>query len=576
MTLDTWFGSEEEPTLGFLDLPESGSARGAVVICAPLGHEHVIGYRGLRLLGQELAERGIAAFRFDYLGEGDASGRSAGADAPERWLRTIEQAVAYLRAAGIENIALAGLTSGALLAASALPRLSDLRGLVLWDPVLSGSKFLRRQKSIHRMTVGTDDDDVTDVVPLLSLTLHPEAATWLEGARISSEAIEAAGIPTLLVARRADDDKPDLTRLRASAPALLEARIVDGQEAYLDVASSIAQIPAATIAEIVDWVDARVPAESTPVHPVVRLEARVATAPDGVPIVERLGRFGPHRLLTIETVLDDGAGCDGRGVVIMQPAAAEHRTGPGRFQVTLARELAAQGYRAVRYDRRISGETTAVVATEPNMVLAREWVDDADDLARFYGAAAPLGLVGICSGAWMTGRTAPVVSARLTVMLDINYYRTPPLRPGQYADRARQDQHGEPKLGPVRHAIREVIPRWLWRAVSFTQVFNDPMIMLAPVSRIPGGTLALLLAPEDVEVLRKNRGAEAIARLRARGGDVRVVEYEAGDHAMFGETLRATALADVMALVTETLPAARPAAAESAVVPATPSAPRSR
>ncbi|MDP3209803.1 MAG: hypothetical protein Q8M65_11690, partial [Rhodoglobus sp.] len=104
--IDTWFGTEAEPTLGFLDLPESGTARGAVVICPPLGHEHVIAYRALRLLGQELAERDIAAFRFDYLGQGDASGESAVADAPDRWLRTIEQAVAYLRSAGIEHIVL--------------------------------------------------------------------------------------------------------------------------------------------------------------------------------------------------------------------------------------------------------------------------------------------------------------------------------------------------------------------------------------------------------------------------------------------------------------------------------------
>lgn len=556
MTLDTWFGSEAEPTLGFLDLPESGRARGAVVICPPLGHEHVIAYRGLRLLGQQLADRDIAAFRFDYLGEGDASGQSAVADAPERWVRTIEHAVAYLRSAGMENIALAGLTSGALLAASALPRLTGLSGIVLWDPVLAGSKFLRRQKSIHRMTVGTDDDAVTDVVPLLSLTLHPEAATWLEGARVTTDLIEGAGIPSLVIARRVDEEKPELTRLIAAVDSL-EPRFVDGQEGFLDVASSIAEIPAHTITGIAEWVDARLPAALADVHPVVRLQARVATSPMGVPIVERLRRFGPHRLLTIETVLDDGAGdADGRGVVLMQPAAAEHRTGPGRFQVTLARDLAARGYRAVRYDRRVSGETTAVVATEPNMVLAREWVDDAEDLARFYAAAAPLGLVGICSGAWLAGRVAPVANARLTVMLDINYFRTPPLRPGVYAERARKDQHGEPKLGPVRHAVREIIPRWLWRAVSFTQVFNDPTIMLTPVSRIPGSTLALLLAPEDVEVLRKNRGAEAVARLRAQGGDVRVVEYEAGDHAMFGETLRATAHADILSLVESTLPAA--------------------
>ena len=309
--------------------------------------------------------------------------------------------------------------------------------------------------------------------------------------------------------------------------------------------------------------DARTPAAAVAVHPTVRLEARVATTACGASVVERLGRFGPHRLFTIETVLDDATDDDGRGAVVLQPAAAEHRSGPGRFQVTLARQLAANGYRAVRYDRRISGETTPVTATEPNMVLAREWVDDLEQLGRFYGATAPLGLVGICSGAWLAGRVAPLTKARLAVMLDINYYRSGPLRPGVYAGRARNDQHGEPTLGPVRHAIREIIPRWLWRAVSFTQVFNDPTIMLKPLARIPGGTVALLLAPEDVAVYRKNRGAEAVSRIRHRGADVRVVEYSAGDHAMFGERFREVTQAEVVALVGQTLPAATRSALRS-------------
>ncbi|MDP3208125.1 MAG: hypothetical protein Q8M65_03160, partial [Rhodoglobus sp.] len=68
-------------------------------------------------------------------------------------------------------------------------------------------------------------------------------------------------------------------------------------------------------------------------------------------------------------------------------------------------------------------------------------------------------------------------------------------------------------------------------------------------------TLALLMAPEDVEVYRKNRGAEAVARMRARGADIRVVEYAFGDHAMFGETFRGVTEGDVLALVKSTLPA---------------------
>ena len=79
--------------------------------------------------------------------------------------------------------------------------------------------------------------------------------------------------------------------------------------------------------------------------------------------------------------------------------------------------------------------------------------------------------------------------------------------------------------------------------------------MLTPIARIPGGTLALLLAPEDVEVYRKNRGTEVVDRLRSRGADIRVIEYATGDHALFGENFRDVTVDDVLAVVESTLPA---------------------
>ena len=135
-------------------------------------------------------------------------------------------------------------------------------------------------------------------------------------------------------------------------------------------------------------------------------EARVATAPDGTPIVERLTRFGPEQLFAIETVREDDGRRSAGGVFVLQPGSAEHRVGPGRFQVLAARELAARGTRAIRFDRRITGDSTPVRVGEPNLIFAEEWIDDVDSLVEHLVGDAPVAHVGLCSGAWVAARMA--------------------------------------------------------------------------------------------------------------------------------------------------------------------------
>ena len=287
MMIDTWFGNPGEPSLGFLHLPDDGNVTGAVVLCPPLGYDHVLSYRAMRFVAQELAARGLAALRFDYVGEGDSVGESGVEVAPERWMASIARAVEYLRESGTPNVALLGLGIGALLANEAAHAV-DVTALALWDPELSGRRWLRRQRSLYELTVGGRESSDTNA--LLYLTLHPRAAAWLSAREITPATLPV-GIDSLVVGRRALAEHPATLTLTNSLPARVEYRSVTGQEELLEVApGSDAVIPEETIVGIAEWLAERLAGESSSLTPVVTDRAVVGVSAEGIPIVEQLRR----------------------------------------------------------------------------------------------------------------------------------------------------------------------------------------------------------------------------------------------------------------------------------------------
>jgi alpha-beta hydrolase superfamily lysophospholipase len=555
--LDTWFGDPESPTLGFLHLPADGRVRGGVVLCPPLGYDQVLGYRALRFVGQELAARGFAALRFDYVGEGDASGESGARNAPELWMSSIARAAAYLRESGVENVALLGLGAGSLLANEAAGTV-DATALVLWDPELSGRRFLRKQRSLFELTVGSHGGP-SDPDALLSLKLHAEANAWLSAREITPASLPV-GVDTLIVGRRANDENPGTVRLTSGLPARAEYRSVIGQEELLEAPSALAVLPEETIAGMGDWLVERFPAASVRIDPVVADRAVVATAPDGTPIVERLRRVGPDELFVIETGRE---GDLDSGVVVLQPGAAEHRVGPGRFQVLAARELAQRGYRTIRFDRRVTGDTTEVRPGEPSLIFAEEWVDDTDRLIAEIASEDVVAHAGLCAGGWVAARMAERRSARLAVLFSPNYFKTAALRAGEYSDLTKSEKEGTRRFVGVKRLLRGALPGWAWPILSRLQLFHDPAVLLEASSRHAESTVALLLTPEDQENFGAHRGYAAVSRLQGRGADIRVTNYPYGDHSLFGEEVRSAMLADLLALVEETLPRSATLAAGS-------------
>src|SRR5258707_567166 len=70
-----YFDSRGETLFGWLHGPGHPAPQShGVVLCPPLGHEHLHSQRSLRHLADALAGAGFLVLRFDYRGTGDSAG----------------------------------------------------------------------------------------------------------------------------------------------------------------------------------------------------------------------------------------------------------------------------------------------------------------------------------------------------------------------------------------------------------------------------------------------------------------------------------------------------------------------
>lgn len=544
------------------------SSTTAVVVCPPLGQDHVVAYRTLRLLSEELSARGVASVRFDPSGTGD----SAPDDSPDAPVTSALTAAALLRDAGWARVVFVGLTSGALIAAEAARRLPGA-GLVVWDAPASGRAWVRRQRALATMSMGADRT-VGDRESLVGIDLAPGLADRLAAMTIGSD----GDGPVLAVTRPGAPVPPGL------APGAVH---VDppGTAELLDGTSMAARIPGGVVEVVADWArDAFVGAAGAPSGPdgldvpaasasteppgasdVDRLTAPVhlddhllVRHPDG-DVVDRVTTLGPDRLFAVESV---PAGAGPRlPVVVLHNGASEHRVGAADYQVDLARQLARDGVRVVRFDRRGTGESGPVSADELDLMFSQEWIDDQAAVVKAVragaaGAGDDLAVVGMCSGAWLAARSAPE-APRLVIEISPNDYRRKPAAPGAYVDAAREVED----VSAARHWARDRFNRWAppWLRLKLARrgPAGDVGAHLGPVVQA-GSRSVLVMSPLDAEVFDQLGGADAVEQL---GGGVEVVRVPEGDHSLFAPRMRATVAEIVRARVAEAFGTAGPGGA---------------
>jgi alpha/beta superfamily hydrolase len=168
-----FFGSSQQPLYGVYHPPKARvPRRTGVVLCYPLWQEYMRAHRAFRQLAMLLSKAGFAVLRFDYFATGDSGGAGEDGDVA-RWVADVGTAIDELKdMASVQKVSLVGLRVGAALAAAAAVRRTDLDQVLLWDPVVSGARFVEHVMARHGVTssngasgtIGVDGFPLTDAM----------------------------------------------------------------------------------------------------------------------------------------------------------------------------------------------------------------------------------------------------------------------------------------------------------------------------------------------------------------------------------------------------------------------------
>jgi len=146
-----YFGESEKLLFGCYHEPEAEPSRSVgVVLCYPMGHEYMQFHRAYRQLALHLSRAGFPVLRFDFFGCGDSAGNGEEGKI-HQWLADISSAIAETkRRSHVLKVCLVGLRLGGTLSMIQGAGREDIEGMVLWDPVVNGTAYVKKLRTLHQ------------------------------------------------------------------------------------------------------------------------------------------------------------------------------------------------------------------------------------------------------------------------------------------------------------------------------------------------------------------------------------------------------------------------------------------
>jgi len=408
-----YFGPDNKRLLGWLHRTNSPQqSNTGVVICPPLALEYMSTYRSMRYVADYFALAGIPSFRFDYHGTGDSSGSNDDGNRLDEWLWSIEQANSEIkRLTGCEKVGLFGLRMGATLAVLASEKIK-FDFLVLWAALESGRRYIREIRAVQMTGISQCSENSTSLLEAGGMVYWPETADAISKIDLTKMTPQAS---RMLVIPR--DDLRAKSKLvdgwRASGVNVEQAAYRGSADMLVDVLDAI--VPHDSITKIVKWVGEGVETQTEELRDVLHHDAATSALVDVgsttcCDVKESFVRFGKERdcfAILSEPVAPDNE--PNLPIVVIANSGANHRVGPGRLYVTIARELARMGFCSLRIDIPGLGDSIISERGREN----RDYIENSSEV--IHDAMKSFGvryqdyryiIAGLCSGAYASFHAA--------------------------------------------------------------------------------------------------------------------------------------------------------------------------
>jgi alpha-beta hydrolase superfamily lysophospholipase len=392
---------------GWLHRAAGPARRSGVVLCRPLGYEALCTYQTYAALAETLARAGFDVLRFDYQGTGDSAGADADPDRVAAWVASIVAAARELkRLARVDALSLFGVRMGATLAVEAARELGGVDSLVMWAPCTTGRAFVRELRAASAASAqppaGSQAGDMEALGFLYTAqTLHDLHA-------IDCVHIDARPAPRALVVLR--DDIPGEGPLPAAwrEEGVEVAALALPGYAKMMVEPHKGVVEQGSLDAIAQWLLAASPPGMQANAPL----ALVAFPPRALPggIREIPLRFGPAGSLfgVLAEPPDNGSAVRRNTAILFLNVGHNYRIGPNRLYVHMARELAACGFRTLRFDLSGIGDSPGTSGPrEGNYYVKGSDVDVSAAIDRLQAEGCTrFWLMGVCSGSFVAFQAA--------------------------------------------------------------------------------------------------------------------------------------------------------------------------